>query len=519
MRDRFQAALRVLAVVTASMLAACTTFGPARTPPSTPSPDHYSIAPMSEQVPSSTGSAQQLALGAEPVPHWWSAFGSPQLDGLVDEALDHNQSLTAAKANLRAAREQARGQVGENLYPHVDAGFTPSRQRGLSIPGLPQQTFLYNVFAAEVQGGWTLDFFGASLLADRALLGQVRTQAYELEVQRRAIAFNVVLAAINAASLRAQIDTVAAYADAEEHRARQLRERFELGSAARLEMLSAEAEAAGAQRALPPLRRQLLAVQHAEAVLLGRTPDAAPAPLVLDELRLPARLPVAVPSALLHQRPDILAAEAAVRAGADAAGAASASLYPSLTLSAAYGRGGFDWATFASPAGAIWGIGASLTQPLFHGGALRARQRQYQAAYDAAVAQYRQTVLTAFESVADTLVSLEEDAKELEQTQRSTEALKEIQQETEGRYAQGAESMYAVLAARSQYQNAYLAYVAARATRLSDSAALLDAMGNPRPDRAMMVACEGSGATPDLHASPQMCSSTQALMHDLASRR
>ena len=479
MKKSFLLATHVPALFAASMLTACAAFGPPRTPPGVASPAHYSIAPTNPQLTADHGPPQQLLLGAAPIPQWWRAFASPQLDALVSEALDRNQSLAAAKANLRAAHEQVREQVGNNLYPHLDAGVAASRQRALSIPGLPQQTFTYDVFAAEVQGGWTLDLFGASMLADRALLGQVRAQAYEFEVERRAVAFNVVLAAINAASLRAQIDAVAAYADAEEHRARQLRERYELGSAARLEMLSAEDEAAEAARVLPPLRRQLLAVQHAEAVLLGRTPDAAPAPLSLDELHLPDRLPVTVPSELLHRRPDILAAEAAVRAGADAAGAASAALYPTLTLSAAYGRGGFDWSTFTSPVGAIWSAGASLTQPLFHGGALRARQRQYQAAYEAAVAQYRQTVLAAFQSVADTLVSLDEDANELAQTERSTDALKEIQQEAEGRYAHGAVPLYAVLGARSQYQNAYVTYVAARATRLTDSAALLDAMGNP----------------------------------------
>lgn len=479
MNKRFPLATRAPALVALSVLTACTAFGPPRTPPSMASPAHYSIAPTNPQLTADHGPRQQLLLGAAPIPEWWRAFASPELDALVSEALDRNQSLAVARANLRAAHEQLREQVGNNLYPHLDAGVASSRQRALSVPGLPQETFLYDVFAAEVQGSWTLDFFGASMLADRALLGQVRAQAYEFEVERRAVAFNVVLAAINAASLRAQIDAVAAYAAAQEDRARQLRERYELGSATRLDMLSAEDEAAEAQRVLPPLRRQLLAVQHAEAVLLGRTPDAAPAPLSLDELHLPDRLPVAVPSELLHQRPDILAAEAAVRAGADAAGAASAALYPSLTLSAAYGRGGFDWSTFTSPAGAIWSAGASLTQPLFHGGALRARQRQYQAAYEAAVAQYRQTVLVAFQSVADTLVSLDEDTKEFEQAQRSAQALKEVQQETEERYARGATPLYAVLGARSQYQTAYVTYVAARATRLTDSAGLLDAMGNP----------------------------------------
>lgn len=479
MKRRHLPGIRASALIAVSMLSACAAFGPPRTPPSLDSPSHYSIAPASSQVGDERVGRQELALGAAPVPEWWHAFGNSSLEALVSEALEKNPSLAAARANLRAAHEQVREQVGDNLFPHLDAGFAPSRQRGLGIPVLPQQTFLYNVFAAEVQGSWTLDFFGAAALADRALLGQERTQAYELEAARRSVAFNVVLAAINAASLQAQIDAVAKYADAAEQRAKQLHQRFELGSASHLEMLTAEQEAAEAQRALPPLHRQLLAVQHAEAVLLGRTPDAAPAPLSLEAVQLPDRLPVAMPSELLHQRPDILAAEATVRASADAAGAASAALYPSLTLSAAYGRGGFDWATFTSPAGTIWAAGASLTQPLFHGGALRARQRQYQASYEAAVAQYKQTVLAAFQSVADNLVALEYDAQELEQTQRSVGALKQVQDELEGRYASGSAPLYSVLGARSQYQSAYVTYIEARAARLSDSAALLDAMGNP----------------------------------------
>jgi NodT family efflux transporter outer membrane factor (OMF) lipoprotein len=488
MKKTLQPIIRLLALALGSLLSACAAFGPPRTPPAMTSPNQYSLVAPSGQLPGDHGAAQTLAFGAAPVPQWWRAFSNPQLDALVDEALGHNQSLAAAQANLRAAHEQVREQVGNNLYPHLDAGFAPSRQRALSIPGLHDQTFLYNVFAAEVQGGWTVDFFGGSTLADRALLGQVRAQAYELEVERRAIALNVVLAAINAASLKAQVDAVAVYAEAEEQRARQLRERYQLGSAAHLEMLTAEEQAAEAQRVLPPLRRQLLAVQHAEAVLLGRTPDAAPAPLPLDELRLPDPLPVAVPSELVHQRPDILAAEASVRAGADAAGAASAALYPSLTLSASFGHGGFDWSTFTSPAGAIWGVGASLTQPLFHGGALRARKREYQAAYEAAVARYRQTVLASFQSVADTLVSLDEDAKELDQTQRLTDARKQIQQELEGRYTEGSVPLYAVLDARSQYQIAHVTYIGVRASRLTDSAALLDAMGNPEPKDRLAAA-------------------------------
>jgi NodT family efflux transporter outer membrane factor (OMF) lipoprotein len=230
------------------------------------------------------------------------------------------------------------------------------------------------------------------------------------------------------------------------------------------------------------LRAQALAVRHAQAVLLGRTPDAAPVPLQLQALNLPQTVPVSVPSDLLHQRPDILAAEAAVRAAADQAGAATAAMFPSLDLTASYGRGGFDWSTFTSPQGVIWGVGASLTQPLFHGGALFARKRQYQANYDVAVGQYKQTVLSAFRTVADTLVSLDEDANTLFQTQRAEAAASQARGDTDSRYKLGATPFFATLTAGQQYESAHMQSIRARASRLADTAALFDSMGNPPSD-------------------------------------
>ncbi len=168
-----------------------------------------------------------------------------------------------------------------------------------------------------------------------------------------------------------------------------------------------------------------------------------------------------------------------MRATADAAGAATAAMFPSLTLSASYGRGGFDWSTFTSPAGAIWSVGASLTQPLFHGGALVARKHQYEASYSAAVSQYRQTVLAAFQNVADTLVSLEEDANALAQAERAANAARDMDRDAEVRYQLGASPLYATLTARQQYESANVQYVRARAARLADTAALFDSMGSP----------------------------------------
>jgi NodT family efflux transporter outer membrane factor (OMF) lipoprotein len=447
-------------------VAACGAFGPDRDPPTVASPVHYGAGIQPAQLPLADGVAQQLTLGARPFPQWWTMYRSDALNALVDEGLDHSPSLAAAQSTLQAAREGLRSQIGQSMLPSVDVGFSPTRQRALGLPILPQETFLENIFAAQVQTSYTFDFFGAAVLADRALARQVQQQAYQLESTRRALAANIVLATINAASLQEQVASTEQLVALGEERARQTAARYRLGSASQDDMLAAEQDAASAAATLPALRAQARSVRHAQAVLLGRTPDQAPLPLSLDTLHVPESVPVA-----------------AVRATADEAGAAAASLFPSLTLSASYGRGGFDWSTFTSPAGAIWGVGASLTQPLFHGGALLARKRQYEAAHDAAVAQYKQTVLTALQNVADTLASLEEDANTVLQAQRAAAAAGAARRDTESRYKLGATPFFATLTAGQQYQSAAVQYVRARTARLADTAALFDSMGDPPVER------------------------------------
>ena len=473
----------VISFAAATMvLTGCAAFGPDRNPPRMPSPEHYSVTEQPTKLPGGDGVAQEIATGGRPLPEWWKAYGSEDLNALVEEGLRNSPSLAAAQSTLKAAREQLRSQIGNSMLPSVDVGFSPERQRalGIPIPALSREpTFLYDVFAAEVKASYTFDFFGAAFLADRALAQQIRQQAFQFEATRRALATNIVTATINAAALQEQVVATEQLVALGEQRAQQTAARYKLGSASREEMLAAEQDAANAAATLPALRAQALAVRHAQAVLLGRTPDNAPQPLSLDSLHLPESVPVSIPSDLVHQRPDILAGEAVVRATADEAGAATAALFPSLTLSASYGRGGFDWSTFTSPEGKIWSVGASLTQPLFHGGALFARRRQYQATYEAAVSEYKQTVLSAFRSIADTLVALDEDANTLTQTRRAEVAAQDTTSDTEARYKLGATPFYATLTAGQQYQSAHVQYIRARATRLTDTAALFDSMGDP----------------------------------------
>ena len=460
-------------------IAGCGAFGPERDPPPMPSPEHYAAATQQTTWAAGDGLTQHAVVGARPVAQWWKAYESEALDALVDEGLKNAPSLAAAQNTLKAAREGLRAQIGQSLYPSIDVGFDPSRQKALVQPNFPPPTYQYNVFAAQVQSAYTFDFFGAAVLADRSLAHQIDQQAYQLDALRRALATNIVVATVNAASLRAQVAATEELVAVGEERARQIAARYRLGSATRDDMLTAEQDAANAAATLPALRAQALAVRHAQALLLGRTPDQAPEALPLEALHLPETVPVSVASDLLHQRPDILAAEAALRAAADQAGAATASLFPSLTLSAAYGHGGFDWSSFTSPAGAIWSVSASLTQPLFHGGALVARRHQYQAAYDAAVAQYRQTVLSAFQNVADTLVSLEQDADAVTQTRRAAAAARDMHENTQARYKLGSSPLFATLTARQQYENAAVLYIRAQAARMADTAALFESMGEP----------------------------------------
>ena len=469
----------LIGVSSVALLAGCA-LDPRSAQVPVPEPARYTADPQ----PAGSGNAdstQHYTLGARPVPAWWQAYDCSALNDLVGEGLAHNPSLAAAQGSLKAAREGLKAQVGASMLPQVDLGMDASRERALAIPDLPQPTLLYDVFALQAQASYTFDFFGAALHADRALAAEVDEQSFQVDAARRDLAANIVTLTIQIAALSEEIDATTTLVALAEQDAQQTRDRHGLGAVSHGEAELAQQDAAQQAASLPSLRATLATLRHAQAVLLGRNPADAPAPLQLAQLHLPQELPVSLPSELLHQRPDILGAEAALRAAANKADAAAAALYPSLTLSASYGHGGFDWSTFTSPQGVIWSAGSSLTQPLFHGGALLARKRQYQAEYEAAVAQYRMTVLTAFQDVADRLATLDQDADLVQQSLRAATAAENNASDLEARYRLGAVPLSASLAAERQNQNARVALLRVQAVRLTDTAALLRAMGDPPP--------------------------------------
>lgn len=460
------------------VLAGCS-FGPNGNPPAMPQPVHYGAEPQPLRTVSAQGVSQQFVAGAKAVPEWWKLYRSDALNALVEEGFRHSPTLAAADKSLAAAHEQLRAQVGSSMLPTIDAGGQATRERALGIPVFGPNTSLYNVFAGQLQANYTLDLFGASRLQNAALAARVDVQAFQFDAARRALAANIVSAAISAATLHAQVDTTEQLVALANDQARDTQHRYELGAVSHADFLSAQQSAASLAASLPGLRQQWLATRHALAVLLGRTPDAAPDDLDLAALHVPEDVPVSVPSDLLRARPDIQAADATLKAASADVGAATAAMFPSLSLTASMGRAGFSWPLATSGAGAIWSIGASLTQPIFHGGALFAQRRAAMDTYQAAVEQYKQTVLAAFQNVADSLAALEHDAQSLDAASVAASSAQQIFTETSQRYRLGAVPLMSARSSEQQYRNARLDEIRYSGARLSDTAALFQAMGNP----------------------------------------
>jgi len=441
-----------------------------------PQPTNYAV----EATPTTfgpEGARQHFVLGQRAVPQWWQAYGSPELSAWVDEALKHNHSLAQAEHSLAAAKQQLRAQLGESLWPTIDAVGQATRQRALGLPNIGQPTNLYNVFTGQLRASYTFDLFGVERFANSAMAAQVDAQSYQLDAARRTLAANVVISAVNAASLAAQVRHTERLVGLADTDADELQRRSAMGAVSIDQVLAAQTSAQSLRASLPGMRSQWQAMRHALAVLMGRTPDAAPPDLDIAVLRLPERVPLSIPSDLLRQRPDILAADAALKVAAAEEALATAEMFPSLSISATFGQSGFTWARATGAAGAVWGIGASLTQPIFHGGALSARRRAAQEAYLASEDNYRQTVLNAFQNVADSLVALTHDADALQAASAARGHGEQSWRNAQRRSALGAVPPGSVRAGERQYLDARVSEVRATAARLADTATLFQAMG------------------------------------------
>ena len=475
--------MAVLAVIIGAALIGCA-VGPDFHTPEAPGATAYTATAMPPETaasPGPGGAAQRLVPGQEIPPQWWELLHSAELDQVIRQALANSPTLAAAQAALRQSRESLSAAYGSSLFPKVDANVSGSHQKitGAAF-GQPDTHFdPFTLYNASVSVSYALDLFGGARRELEALQSQVDFQRFQLEGAYLALTSNIVTTAVKEASLRAQIRATLEIAAAQEKQLDLVERQFQLGGVARSDVLAQRVQLAQTRATLPPLEKELALTRHQLAVLAGRLPsEAADLPeFSLDGLELPQQLPVSLPSSLVRQRPDIRASEELLHAASAQVGVATANLYPQLTLSASFGSETGKPSTLFSPGTAVWNFGGGLLQPLFHGGELSAKRRAAVAAYDQAAAQYRASVLQAFQNVADVLRALDADARTLQAQADAEAAARDTLDLTQKQFQLGAVSYLSLLNAERQYQQTRISLVQARAARFADTAALFQALG------------------------------------------
>lgn len=424
------------------------------------------------------GKSQWYRVGRDIPAEWWYLFHSPEINTLIRIALHHNQNLAAALAGLRQAQQLLYVQIGNNLFPAIDAGFSAQRQRfaGDTL-GLPGLSSIFNVFNASITVSYMLDVFGGARRQIETAAAQVDYQQFLLLGAYLTMTTNIVTTAIMTASLEAQIVATRQLIAAQEQQLYLIQQQLRLGSVASTNVLNQQYLVEQTRATLPPLQKSLAQAKHALAVLIGAFPNEPLPNIRLDNLVLPKEIPISFPSELVRQRPDVRAAEAQLHTAMAQIGVATANLFPQFNITANYGFSGGALGGLFSSGNKVWSIAGGITQPIFRGGALISQRRAALAAYDQALAQYRQTVLQAFQNVADSLRAIETDARGLRAQKAAEIAALQTLNLTRRQYILGSVNYLNLLTAQQQYQQAIINRIQAQALRYSDTAALFQALG------------------------------------------
>jgi NodT family efflux transporter outer membrane factor (OMF) lipoprotein len=469
------------ALGTLALVSGCS-VGPDFHSPAAPAVDGYTRQPSIAKTASAEtpgGEEQRFVTGQEIAHQWWMLYESPQLNALIEAAIKTNPTLAAAQAALRQAMELVYAQQGF-FYPNVQINLSPSRQRTSATlaPPLNTNQLTYNLFTSQVSVGFTPDVFGGNRRQVESLRAQADAQRFQLEATYVTLTSNVVTAAVQEASLRAQIAATEEIIGISTKSLTLVRRQFELGAVAGLDVAAQEAALAQVKQTLPPLQKQLEQNRNLIIALAGALPsEDLGEQFELAALHLPQDLPVSLPSKLVEQRPDVRAAEAEMHSASADIGVAIANRLPQFTITAAYGGTSTMFSQMYANRNPFWSVVGNVAQSLFTGGTLLHQQRAAEAAFEQAAAQYRSTVITAFQNVADTLYALQTDAESLQAAALAERAAKRAFDLTLKQQELGYVNYLALLSAQQAYQQALITRVQAQANRLSDTAALFQALG------------------------------------------
>lgn len=426
------------------------------------------------------GDAQRFVAGMDIPNQWWTLFRSAKLNRLVEQALAGNPNVSAAQAALRQAHELYLAQR-TSFFPSVQGNFGGNRSEfpanTLTSPTVASSS-TYTLYTAQLTLSYAPDIFGATRRQVEIAKAQDDSARFQLEATYLTLSSNVVVTAIQEASLRGQIAATERLLQLEHQLTGFVQQQRLLGTASDLDLLAQQSLEAQTAQTLPPLQKQLGQSRDALTALLGKLPADEPVETFrLDELTLPTDLPVSLPSKLVEQRPDVRQAEENMHMASAAVGVATADLLPQFAISADLGSSALALGKLFTPYTQFWDAGASLTETLFDAGALIHKRRAAYAALDQAGAQYRAAVVLACQNVADTLRALKADADALDASATAERAAKKTFDLAQKQRALGTISLVNVLNAEQAYNTAALSSVQAQANRYADTAALFQALG------------------------------------------
>jgi outer membrane protein, multidrug efflux system len=404
---------RVSSALICAALAGCSVGTPYRRPDIPPPQQWHETAP---DASAASAVAASTPASVWPAADWWHGFGSARLDELVAEAEHSNDDLAGAIARVQEADAQLRI-AGAPLLPTVDAGATATRERA-QVTGVGPEVF--NVFYPELTASYELDFWGKN----RALRDAARAAAVASRYDQETVALTVVSSVAStyfqALELRDRIAVAQQNLENGQKILRGLKSEQTVGTATGLDVAQQDTAVALLYSAIPPLVEQFRQAVYALAVLIGKTPESIDvASGTLTELTTPAVV-AGLPSELLSRRPDVAQAEQQLIAANADITVARAALFPSIELTAAGGYESGVLASLVNPVNRIYAVSAGLTQPIFHGGALRGQLAYSKARYTELLTTYHKTVLTAFSNVESALIAARQTA---EQQQRQAEAV------------------------------------------------------------------------------------------------
>ncbi len=471
-----------LALLPALALSACA-VGPDFKTPDAPKAARYTehaLPATTASAQAAAGLPQRIVDGRDIPAQWWTLFHSPALNSLIEEALKNNPNLQQAEAALRAAQENVAAQQGA-YYPSVSANFTPSRQKdalGTVTSNAASGAGVYNLHTVQLNISYVPDVFGGNRRQVESLQAQSDAQRFEREAAYLSLTSNVVAAAVQEAALRAQIAATEKMVKLEQETLDLTKRQSELGAVPEAAVAAQLAVLAQTQAQLPPLQKQLAQQRDLIAALAGRLPvDMPHETFELSALQLPQELPLSLPSQLVRQRPDVRAAEENLHAASADIGVAAANMLPQFSLTAGGGSVATQLSDLFKSGTGFWNLAGGVTQPLFQGGTLLHRKRAAEAAYDAAAAQYRATVIAAFQNVADTLQALHADADALQAAATAERAAADSLAIARRQVELGDMAYITLLSAEQNYQQATLNLAQAQANRYADTAALFQALG------------------------------------------